>query len=105
MPPRTLKAPVGVWFSCLMTTSAPVRAFSSGHAYCGVGGIAAWTIFAGGFEVGRVNTSNLYRITTGFTGGAHAISAIIFFAIAWPNELWFSATITNEPGPPVTLLR
>ena len=47
----------------------------------------------------------LYRITTGFFGSTHAISAIIFFTIAWPNELWFSATMTNEPGPPVTLLR
>ncbi len=46
-----------------------------------------------------------YLNTTGFFGSTHAISAIIFFTIAWPNELWFSATITNEPGPPVTLLR
>src|ERR1700694_5986300 len=38
MPPRTLKAPMGVWFSCLTTTSAPVWAVSRGQAYCGVGG-------------------------------------------------------------------
>jgi hypothetical protein len=25
--------------------------------------------------------------------------------IAWPNELWFSATMTNAPGPPMTLRR
>ena len=37
-------------------------------------------------------------MTTGFAGSTHAISAIIFFTIAWPNELWFSATMTNEPG-------
>ena len=38
MPPRTLKAPIGVWFSCLTHTSAPVRFASSGQACCGVGG-------------------------------------------------------------------
>jgi hypothetical protein len=41
MPPRTLKAPVGVWFSCFTQTSAPVRAASPGQAYWGVGGITA----------------------------------------------------------------
>ena len=40
-PPRTLNAPVGVWFSCLTHTSHPARCASSGHAYCGVGAIAA----------------------------------------------------------------
>ena len=40
-PPRTLKAPVGVWFSCLTQTSVPVSSFRSGQAYWGVGGIAA----------------------------------------------------------------
>src|SRR6516162_3215397 len=38
MPPRILKAPMGVWFSCLTHTSAPARCASSGQAYCGVGG-------------------------------------------------------------------
>ena len=42
---------------------------------------------------------------TGRSGSTQAISAIIFFTIAWPNELWFSATMTNEPAPPVTLRR
>ena len=42
-PPRTLKAPVGVWFSCLTQTSAPIRALSVGQAYCGVGGTWART--------------------------------------------------------------
>ena len=42
---------------------------------------------------------------TGRGGGFHAISAIIFFTIAWPNESWFSATMTNAPGPPITLRR
>ncbi len=41
MPPRTLKAPVGVWFSCLTQTSQPAARASSGQAYCGVGGMAA----------------------------------------------------------------
>ena len=35
---------------------------------------------------------------TGRGGGLKAISAIIFFTIAWPNELWFSATMTKAPG-------
>jgi hypothetical protein len=43
VPPRTLKAPIGVWFSCFTTTSTPVYAFNSGHAYCGVGGTLART--------------------------------------------------------------
>src|SRR5262245_37787914 len=43
MPPRSLKAPSGVWFSCLTQVSAPTRADSSGQWYCGVGGITACT--------------------------------------------------------------
>ena len=104
MPPRTLKAPVGVWFSCLTTTSTPVRAFSSGQANCGVGGTAARTIGTTASSSARVNTLR-YRMITGRGGGFHAISAIIFFTIAWPNELWFSATMTNAPAPPITLRR
>src|SRR6201995_364554 len=42
-PPRTLKAPVGRWFSCLTQTSVPARAERSGHAICGVGPRLAWT--------------------------------------------------------------
>jgi hypothetical protein len=38
-------------------------------------------------------------------GGLNAISAIIFFTIAWPKESWFSATMTKAPPPPITLLR
>src|SRR6185312_6155085 len=44
IPPRTLKAPTGVWFSCLTITRAPVRSASKGHAYCGVGGMDPRTI-------------------------------------------------------------
>src|SRR3984885_3555530 len=36
-PPRTLKAPVGKWFSCLTTTSAPSRSSRSGQLSAGVG--------------------------------------------------------------------
>src|SRR5437868_5601166 len=43
MPPRTLKAPMGVWFSCLTTTSTLLSALSKGQAYCGVGGTLART--------------------------------------------------------------
>src|SRR5690625_785192 len=42
-PPRTLKAPIGVWFSCLTQTSQPVRSASSGQAICAVGLMAART--------------------------------------------------------------
>src|SRR5207244_12310634 len=42
-PPRTLKAPVGVWFSCLTHTLHPIRLRSLGHAYCGVGAITRYT--------------------------------------------------------------
>src|SRR6185437_14868145 len=44
IPPLTLKAPTGVWFSCLTITCAPVRSASKGHAYCGVGGMNRRTI-------------------------------------------------------------
>ena len=39
-----LKAPIGVWFSCFSHTSVPTRSHTSGHRYCGVGGIASYTI-------------------------------------------------------------
>jgi hypothetical protein len=35
-PPRTLKAQVGLWFSCLTNTSRPVSAASSGWRRSGV---------------------------------------------------------------------
>ena len=38
-PPRALKEPVGVWFSCLTMTSTPVRLLNKGQEYAGVGGI------------------------------------------------------------------
>ena len=37
-PPRTLNAPVGVWFSCLTQVSVRVTCSSSGQRYAGVGG-------------------------------------------------------------------
>src|SRR3712207_3569694 len=56
-PPRTLKAPVGVWFSCLTQTSAPARAASSGQAICGVGGKTACTKRAAPSSSERLNTA------------------------------------------------
>ena len=38
-------------------------------------------------------------------GTISAISAISFLTMMSPNELEFSATMTNAPGPPMTLLR
>jgi hypothetical protein len=38
-------------------------------------------------------------------GSAWASSMISFLRRTLPNELKFSATITNAPGPPMTLLR
>ena len=35
-PPRTLKAPTGVWFSCFTKADAPSRASSSGQRWVGV---------------------------------------------------------------------
>jgi hypothetical protein len=40
-----------------------------------------------------------------YCGTAWAISAISFLTMTSPNELEFSATMTNAPGPPMTLLR
>ena len=37
-PPRILKAPTGVWFSCLTQHAAPRRSLSRGQWYCGVAG-------------------------------------------------------------------
>src|SRR4029077_17840785 len=42
-PPRTLNAPVGVWFSCFTHTVQPPRLRSLGHAYWGVGAITRYT--------------------------------------------------------------
>src|SRR5688572_10394012 len=55
MPPRILKAPIGVWFSCLTTIPMPVRAASSGQAYCGVGGMTACTTGKAASSSARVN--------------------------------------------------
>ena len=55
---------------------------------------------------GEIDLDGWRRLLQGqLDDGTQAISAIIFFTIAWPNELWFSATMTNEAGPPVTLRR
>src|SRR6266700_7441898 len=43
IPPRTLKAPTGVWLSCFIHTTHPARWLSRGHEYCGVGGTNRWT--------------------------------------------------------------
>src|SRR5262249_14578125 len=41
MPPRSLKAPLGVWFSFFTPISTPVSALSQSQAYWGVGGTIA----------------------------------------------------------------
>jgi hypothetical protein len=40
-----------------------------------------------------------------YCGTAWAISVISFLALTSPNELEFSATMTDAPGLPMTLLR
>src|SRR3954447_10414419 len=55
MPPRTLKAPMGVWFSCFTHTSAPVRLASKGHAYNGVAGTTVRTSGTAASNSARVN--------------------------------------------------
>src|SRR5215471_15391959 len=45
-PPRTLNAPVGVWFSCFTHTVQPLRSRSLGHEYWGVGAITRYTRLA-----------------------------------------------------------
>src|SRR5205807_459974 len=52
-PPRILKAPIGVWFSCLTQSSAPTRRDSNGQQYCGVGGTEQWTSAAAASKVSR----------------------------------------------------
>src|ERR1700683_1063806 len=56
MPPRTLKAHVGVWFSCFTHTSQPVRLARSGQAYCGVGGTIRCTSWAAASNSARVKS-------------------------------------------------
>src|SRR5215467_773546 len=43
IPPRTLNAPVGVWFSCFTHTVQPLRLRSLGQEYWGVGAITRYT--------------------------------------------------------------
>jgi hypothetical protein len=58
-PPRTLKAPMRVWFSCLTKTSAPARSESNGQAISGVGGTWAWTMAAALSRSSRVIVSKI----------------------------------------------
>ena len=46
-----------------------------------------------------------HRIITRGATCSIAISAIIFLMIALPNDWKSSATMTNEPGPPMTFSR
>src|SRR5215467_6207474 len=55
MPPRTLNAQVGVWFSCFTHTSHPVRLARSVQAYCGVGGTVRCTSWAAASNSARLN--------------------------------------------------
>src|SRR5262249_53556294 len=57
-PPRTLNAPVGVWFSCFTHTVQPARLPSLGHAYWGVGDITRYTSVAA-----RSSSSSVSRIS------------------------------------------
>src|SRR5438045_7028377 len=74
IPPRTLKAPTGVWFSCFIHTSHPARWLSRGHEYCGVGGTNRWTSSAADSSsakegsVGTVATGMWIRCTVGQIG-------------------------------------
>src|SRR5215472_11580204 len=56
MPPRTLKAQVGVWFSCFTHTSHPARLARRGQAYCGVDGIVRCTSWAAASNSARLNS-------------------------------------------------
>ena len=58
-PPRTLKAPMGVWFSCFSQTSQPARRHSPGQRYCGVAGITADTTFCACSRSDRVNMTDI----------------------------------------------
>src|SRR5215467_2202501 len=51
--PRILKAPIGVWFSCLTQSSAPTRRDNNGQQYCGVGGTTRRTSAAALSNVAR----------------------------------------------------
>ena len=54
------------------------------------------------FAPPQLAASSIFRRCS---GTAWAISAISFLTMMSPNELIFSATMTNAPGPPMTLLR
>ena len=45
---------MGVWFSCLTQTSAPVRSARRGQAICGVGSRIPWTNAAASSNAARV---------------------------------------------------
>src|SRR5215470_3365773 len=67
-PPRTLKAPIGVWFSCLTTTDVPSRSASSGQACAGVGGTACPTIACARSSSFRSNMASHQRLAAGKGG-------------------------------------
>ena len=53
-PPRILKAPTGVWFSCLSQQSVPRRSLSRPQRYWGVGGKSRYTTCAAASMSARV---------------------------------------------------
>ena len=58
-----------------------------------------------GFPKGRARKNLHCAAAVCCAPSAAATSATNLLRIAWPKVLKFSATITNEFGPPVTLLR
>src|SRR5258708_6822216 len=74
-PPRTLNAPVGVWFSCFTHTVQPARLRSLGQAYCGVGAITRYTRVAArssSLSVRDVRDSAIGFSRSGKRGGARS---------------------------------
>ena len=74
-PPRILKAPVGVVFSCLTHTSVPRSAASSGQAYVGVTGTCGRTISTARSTSAMSNNGVRHRSPPGRGGRRGARSA------------------------------
>ena len=75
IPPRTLNAPIGVWFSCLTTTSVPIRSPRTGHIYCGVGSTLARTNGTTASSSASVNIRSSYHLATSLSILAAVMSA------------------------------
>ena len=88
---RALKAPMGVWFSCLSHTSVPNAAATCGHTYCGVGGTS----------VAMKRAADSMAARSGSAGARLGVSCMLAFMrcrnIRTRMQYSYSTVIRSEP--------